>query len=65
MCTCRGCDVSIEVKWHQPPGATKPVLENLCNTCLAWAEVAKGKEPLAEPNARRKPREVTLLEEWS
>lgn len=55
MSRCRGCDHEIEVKWVSPPGSPEPILENLCNTCLAWAEVAKSSEPLQEPNAKRKP----------
>ena len=55
MCRCRGCDVEIEVKWWTPAHTKTPILEDLCNTCLAWADVAKENGPLPEPDTKRKP----------
>lgn len=60
MSRCRGCNKEIEVKWVQPEGCKKPILECLCYTCLWWVDVAKSKEPLQPPNARRKPREPAV-----
>lgn len=55
MCRCKGCDKEIEVKWYSPAGTKLSLLEDLCNTCLAWAEVAKANGPLPTPSARRRP----------
>lgn len=57
MCHCRACDNQIEVKWWIPAGARAPILEDLCNTCLAWADIAMANGPLQEPTQRRKPKE--------
>lgn len=56
MCRCRGCNNEIEVKWWTPQGTKTPILEDLCNTCLAWAEVAKQPGPMPVPSAKRKPK---------
>lgn len=65
MSRCRGCNKEIEVRYVQPEGCSKPLLECLCHVCLWWAEIAKGKERLQPPNARRKPREPVIYEEDS
>ncbi len=54
MPTCRACNNNVEVKWIAPIGATILYLEDLCQECLVWVEVAKSKRSLIPPNARRK-----------
>lgn len=55
MSHCRACNAEIEVKWIVPLGTNTPILESLCSFCLKWVEVAKSKEPLKPPTARRRP----------
>lgn len=62
---CKACDREITVKWVTPIGASKPMLESLCNTCLMWASIAMQVGEPTSQNARRKPRETVRYEEDS
>lgn len=62
MSRCRGCNKEIDVKWWTPLGRKVAILEDLCSTCLAWAEVAKLPGPLQPPSGKRQPN-VSFVDE--
>ena len=55
MPKCKACDNDMEVKYVVPVGCTNAILENLCQKCLVWVDIARKPGPLKPPLGRRRP----------